>query len=284
MKAKKIASVLMLIGMFAVVALLSSCEKDVCEDSLQSVERQKHEVTISDGSEIRSTSASTVDVLRTKYTSLFHYYQFANNQRKMACGPTAYMCAANTIAAYNNKQLTVDKSLQDRIGNYTGWGNTTPYKLYNHWNSNRDNFQSYMSCEFARGRTPLPNKENWTSRTKIKEFIENALSQKKLVILPVMINGSNKSLWRNDYTTSGSSESNNYISKRGGVGHYIVIYGLDRQFNKDGFSIGTVYYMDVYEEYGWNSLKTVNYLRLLDSNKAASSSGNYSALWLSDPE
>ena len=29
MKAKKIASVLMLIGMFAVVALLSSCEKDV---------------------------------------------------------------------------------------------------------------------------------------------------------------------------------------------------------------------------------------------------------------
>lgn len=263
------------------VGSIVACSKNN-EDIPQSVEESRSTTALQLLE--RSSLTSRKDILQSKYAQLFHYYQFANQQQRLACGPTAYMCATKAIAKYHGKDLILNKTLQDRIGNYTGWENTTPYNLYNYWVLNKDNFQSYITCDYARGAKNHPNKENWTTRTKIKEFIETALSEKKLIILPVKINGSNRSNWQNDHSTSGTFESSNYISKDGNIGHYIILYRLDRQFTQDGFSIGTAYYLDVYESQAGNALKTVNYLRLLDANKATSNSGNYSALWLSDPK
>ena len=48
--------------------------------------------------------------------------------------------------------------------------------------------------------------------------------------MPVIINGHRADFWNNDFnvsSTTASDETNNYISKYGNVGHWIVIYRLD---------------------------------------------------------
>ena len=103
--------------------------------------------------------------------------------------------------------------------------------------------------------------------------------------MPVIINGHRADFWNNDFNvspTTASDETNNYISKYGNVGHWIVIYRLDVEKNSEGFSIGTAYYCDVLEQTASSSVKSVNYLRLLDANRAAGSA--YSAMWFDSPK
>lgn len=81
--------------------------------------------------------------------------------------------------------------------------------------------------------------------------------------MPVIINGHRADFWNNDFnvsSTTASDETNNYISKYGNVGHWIVIYRLDVEKNSEGFSIGTAYYCDVLEQIASSSVKSVNYL------------------------
>lgn len=231
------------------------------------------------------TNKSSSNVLRSKYTTLYYYYQYNDNPGANYCGPTSYMVATKSVAAYNGISYTMNKTNQLAIASYTG-ASPSPYNLFNHWNQSSNGYKTYMTCNYARGSNTHPNNVNETTRTNIKAFIENSLAAGKLIIMPVKIKPGNLNKSYNDGTISGSSSSeiNNYISKYGNAGHYIVLYGLDRSYNADGYSIGTAYYLDVYHPDAAGATKTVNYLRLLDANVVASSSGSiYSAMWFGDP-
>lgn len=269
---------------FAVVAF-SSCDKS----DLEIVTRESDSMLPildslqSEGlvSPLVSRQPFGVTVLQTRFLPLYHWWEWRDrNDRKGVCAETSYMVAIKAVAAWNNISYTMSLEQQNKIVNGTV-DSPNPYQLYNYWQKNNKKF---ATCDFARGAKLSPDGQNWTTRTKIKEFIETALREKKLVILPVKINGHRAYSWNNDSTvswTNASDESNNYISKYGNVGHWIVIYRLDVEKNSEGFSIGTAYYCDVLESNAASSMKSVNYLRLLDANLAAGST--YSAMWFDSP-
>ena len=79
MKAKKIASVLMLIGMFAVVALLSSCEKSDDEMKASVVPSKNVQTEISQMRSSSTSSASQYAVSDQYKNAYYNGYRYASN-------------------------------------------------------------------------------------------------------------------------------------------------------------------------------------------------------------
>jgi len=290
-------SMIAMIMIVAVGSVFTSCTND---DDLQGVTETSSismdsECVYLDTINPVTRSTTSVQVLQTKYSPLYFYHQYNNGQTHSYCGQTSYMVATKTIAAYNSISYSMGYSTQNSIANNirtirsisSNVDAVSPYDLWCHWYTTWTGYRTYMTCNYARssGGSITPNSSEVT-RGGIKNFIETSLSQGRLVIAPVMIFGSNRSNAGNDTSISGTNAnteaSSNYISKFGNVGHYIVIYRLDREYNSEGNSIGTIYYLDVYQTSSSNCLHTVNYLRFLDANLAAGST--YSAMWFDDPQ
>ena len=277
-KIKKFKFVLLTALVVIFTGVITSCDESLDEPVALGLEQFKNENFSSQG--LRSSGGTTV--LQTRFLPIYHWWEWQDrNDRKGVCGETSYMVAIKTVATWNNIPYTMSLEQQNLIVNGTATS-PNPYQLYNYW---KKNDQKLATCDFARGKKLSSDGQNWTTRTKIKEFIETALKEKKLVIMPVIINGHRADFWNNDFnvsSTTASDETNNYISKYGNVGHWIVIYRLDVEKNSEGFSIGAAYYCDVLEQTASSSVKSVNYLRLLDTNRAAGST--YSAMWFDSPK
>ena len=265
-----------------VFGFLAACTKQDSEMTMEPNFNDEQVVVPIQSLSLQSESArGFTKVYQTKFLPIYHWWEMKDRtDGNFLCGQTCYMVALKTIATKNGLSYTMSKSEQDKIWRGTA-KSPNPYQLYNYWKKNHSN---YVACDFARGPKQSPDRQNWTTREKIKEFIEKALSEGKLVLMPVFINGHGARNWRSDATRSDPRENmaSHYITRNGNIGHWIVIWRLDVYRDVNGnVTGGKAYYVDVLEPNVSDAQKTVDYSRLLDSNHRAGST--HSAMWFTNP-
>lgn len=281
------------------VILLSSCKKEETANNKEFFNTQANNIT--KNSSI-SGNQTIYEVAPTIVANFQHYCQrnagpasatypngtgnLTDDQSRRACGPTAYMMAANCIAKYINPYTGYSASGTKLAEIVSKTGVSTYLTDLVNYANNYDN-------SFLIGVYNGPQK---TNRALSKQFIETALANNKFIITAVnartydyyTVNNSNyyyNNSSNPDLNASGdvaSGTNKNYITTNTSngttIGGHIILIIRIVVNNNDG--TGIVEYIDplaITKPTGISNRRYVSYTRLLNS-MVANGSPNYDAI------
>jgi hypothetical protein len=198
---------------------------------------------------------------------------------RKACCPTSYMMAAACLAHHKDGSSTQYNATGDKLSGIIGSFSGSNYRyLENMSNYCNNNDGSFLDSE---------KKLSCTSRSEIKNFIENSLAQNEFVLINInakiydLAKVNNSSLFQNSSNNPDlSSGSSLYISENNestnNIGaHVILIIRLDKDVTGDGI----VQYIDPLSiTRSGSNRKYVRYSKLLNSNLISGYNYYYDAI------
>lgn len=257
---------------FAVVALMSSCDKNdsALSESLTSTDLAVQE---SETSVLRADQTKEFYVVKRDYLNYYtHYFEYQDINHKTGlltdpaisstnslCGAASLMVATGMVANGEKRQsdyYLVNKeglvNIVKKLQNLGGYGHPELYACLN----------QFLGTFVGSSESTTAN------RDVFKDFIKKEMRAGSPVVLPVVILARNRTNYSNDlHHEDGSNSKVYYIQNhdidesRGYFGHFVVLVSL--QIEPSGF--GYVQYYDVLDP--TKTLKKCSYKRLLDSNK-----------------